>query len=152
MARSEKAGLNARALRGLYRQLGQPVIFTSRNPTPPAAARVARRRRRVLVSCFHDFNRRFFGGRLPSYRIVLRTIVPGDGGFCDERKRVLRFSRACVAMLPAEELAALLIHEMAHARVSVWHGKTFQAEMKRLRDLGAPVCELDLLSRRARKR
>jgi len=84
---------------------------------------------------FDQYNRRFFGGRLPCYTVVISDRF--TGGRHDRRHRTIFLN-------PAQASGKLLLHEMAHAAANDRHGKNWQSEMQRLISLGARVkCELE---------
>jgi len=84
---------------------------------------------------FDQYNRRFFGGRLPPYTVVISDRF--TGGRCDR-------SHKTIFLNPRSASGKLLLHEMAHAATNDRHGKNWQSEMQRLITLGARVkCELE---------
>jgi SprT-like family len=84
---------------------------------------------------FDHYNRRFFGGRLPRYTVVISDRF--TGGRCDRLHRTIFLN-------PRSASGKLLLHEMAHAATNDRHGKNWQSEMQRLISLGARVkCELE---------
>lgn len=75
---------------------------------------------------FARFNRDYFGGRKPRYR-VLRGPLRLSGGYCDtERRRILVRSG-----IEGDALAAILLHEMCHIGCP-GHGRRFQDRIRRL--------------------
>jgi len=61
-----------------------------------------------------------------------------NGGFCDFRHRTIYLKPSTSAT------REVLLHEMAHAALGRGgHGARFEAEMLRLKDAGAPVCDSD---------
>ena len=82
---------------------------------------------------FHEFNRLYFSGKLPRYRIIVTKRL--EGGYCDSKKRTILLG-------PSKE-DGVLIHEMAHASLEPYggHGVPFKKEMKRLKRLGAPIAD-----------
>jgi hypothetical protein len=88
---------------------------------------------------FEVYNQRFFGGRLPAYRIVLSDrFVTGSNGLCREKEREIHLGTGLWGM----DLPRVLLHEMAHAAVArAGHRKQWLAEMLRLAEMGAPTRE-----------
>jgi hypothetical protein len=87
---------------------------------------------------FETYNQRFFGGRLPAYRIVLTDRGPGFRGLWCKKEREIHLRMSLQGM----DLRRTLLHEMAHASVRRGgHGKVWLAEMLRLAELGAPTRE-----------
>jgi hypothetical protein len=88
---------------------------------------------------FDTYNQRFFGGRLPPYRIILSDrYSSGMHGICRKKQREILLRTS----LPDKELPRVLLHEMAHAAVpKSGHGKLWLAEMLRLAEMGAPTRE-----------
>lgn len=91
--------------------------------------------RKKLQSLFTEYNRRYFGGRLPRYKVLLTNAVNPDGGRCERRKRRIYINPH------KEDVSLLLLHEMVHAAVGRGHGKVFLKELRRLIELGAPLQE-----------
>jgi SprT-like family len=87
-------------------------------------------RAEVLFDCY---NREYFSGRLPAYRIDRSGKY--IGGRCDRGRRLI--------FLPPEsdidDISELLMHEMCHAASNGAHGPAWLSEMRRVRALGAPV-------------
>src|SRR5712664_3759570 len=82
-------------------------------------------------SLFTEYNQRYFGGRLPRYKVLLTN----DCSRCERRKRRIYIN-------PHKEDASVpLLHEMAHAAVGRGHGKVFRDELRRLVEVGAPLQE-----------
>ena len=94
---------------------------------------------------FERFNRRYFRGRLPDYRVevVASLLDDCDLGLCDVRQK----SITLVNQAP-RDLLETLVHEMAHAAVRSrgyqHHTWPWRKELERLRRAGAPVEELHL--------
>jgi hypothetical protein len=83
-----------------------------------------KRDRHDLTEMFARFNRDYFGGRKPRYRVLRQ---PWRGGYCDiERRRIL-----LPLGMEGDELAAVLLHEMCHIGCP-YHGRRFQERMRRL--------------------
>jgi hypothetical protein len=115
----------------------------------------------IFQDLFHRFNTQYFGGRLPDYRILVVYDVwywmtkrcgypPGfppateDSGFIDFPARRI-FIRYLADHLGGQTMEESLIHEMAHAATGGDHGDAWQAEMVRLKELGAPVSRWDVI-------
>jgi hypothetical protein len=92
---------------------------------------------RELRRRFAEFNQRYFGGRLPNYhlRSVWHMTRLGESGDCHRRQRLIRILRS----LTDDDAISCLLHEMAHAATKGHHGKSWKAEMIRLRREGAPL-------------
>jgi hypothetical protein len=114
---------------------------------------------------FEDFDRRFFDGRLrkSGWRLSLDQDMSLDGyegaadgleaaGFCDYSLKLILIHPD---LLEGPEgprvgedyigrLEAVLIHEMAHAASGSDHGWRFFKEIRRVRDLGAPIDPTDV--------
>jgi hypothetical protein len=90
---------------------------------------------------FDTYNQRYFGGRLPPYRIVLSNL--NDDGTCrtdgECRKETLEIHLR--TGLQVSDVPLVLLHEMAHAASSSGHGKEWEAEMLRLAELAVPTRE-----------
>lgn len=80
-----------------------------------------------MVQIFEDFNRRFFRGRLPRYRVRRRRLK--SGGFCNDDLRLI----VVAAHLAGDELDQVLLHEMCHHGIP-GHGATFHARLQRVVD------------------
>ncbi len=88
-----------------------------------------------LQGLFDCYNKLYWQGRLPGYEVVVSTKY--CGGFCEKRSRKIHLN---LWRLPEDYLVSTLLHEMAHAAArGDRHGPTWQAEMKRLAKLGAPI-------------
>jgi SprT-like family len=88
---------------------------------------------RQCQALFESYNRCFFGGLLPAYRVLLSDrFGTGLHGICRIRQRKIHLGTE----LRGAELKEKLIHEMAHAAAGRGHGKLWKAEMHRLRGLG----------------
>src|SRR5215472_1627551 len=92
---------------------------------------------RELRRLFAEFNQRYFGGRLPKYRLRSELYMTrlGEVGRCHIRQRLIRINRS----LKDDEAISCLLHEMAHAATTEHHRKPWKAEMIRLRHAGAPL-------------
>lgn len=92
---------------------------------------------RQLRILFRQFNKQYFGGRIPPYQI---HVVPhitwlGEYGHCNKEKRLIRIK----AGLSDEEAVSTLLHEMAHAVTRGGHPKSWKKEMIKLREAGSPL-------------
>jgi SprT-like family len=85
---------------------------------------------------FRRFNAKYFGGRLPNYRVIQSDLYGGDG-LCRMKQREIHLS----PILQGSSLRTSLLHEMAHAATNGGHGALWQKEMRRLIRLGAPLKE-----------
>jgi hypothetical protein len=84
-----------------------------------------------LQSLFAEYNQRYFGGRLPRYKVLLTN----DHSRWEGRKRKIYIN-------PDQgDVSVILLHEMAHAAVGRGQGKKFLDEVRRLVELGAPLQE-----------
>jgi len=88
-----------------------------------------------LASLFQELNERFFGGRLPRYRVVFSSSqrTSYQAGAIRPEKRLIQVNRIYASSL--ERVRRILLHEMCHHR-SVGHGKGWQSEMLRLASMG----------------
>ena len=94
-----------------------------------------------LRDLFTAYNERYFGGRLPRYRVVFRVVMPGAEigacGYTDcKRRTILLYSGIRHDRHIVDEM---LLHEMVHAANGPYHGDKFLFELKRLDDAGAPI-------------
>ena len=109
---------------------------------------------------YRQFNTQYFGGRLPDYKILVvydvwywetercgyppcDPSVPDADGFIDFSGRQI-FIRFLAHQTTCPAMEEVLLHEMAHAATDGEHGDNWQAEMARLKDLGAPVNDDDI--------
>lgn len=114
----------------------------------------------IYQQMFRDFDSRYFDGQLPEYRVRVvydvwywetercgyAPIFPPAcqaQGFIDLPGRQIFMRYLAFASQGAVTMAGLL-HEMAHAATDGGHDEHWQAEMARLKRLGAPVDDLDL--------
>jgi hypothetical protein len=103
---------------------------------------------------FQTFNDRYFGGRLPPYKIHVVYdvdfwaneyffngwyIEEPSFGYHDLENRRIFVGRT------ASSMEGALLHEMGHAATTGDHDDAWSAEMRRLQALGAPVipCDVD---------
>ena len=96
-----------------------------------------------LTEMFARFNRDYFGGRKPRYRVLRYPLLNYGRGYCDiERRRIL-----IAHGIEGDVLAATLLHEMCHIGCP-GHGRLFRDRIRRLISLVppsvAPGFELDL--------
>ncbi len=92
-----------------------------------------------LEHLFVRYNRRYWKGTLPVYRV--RVDFTYKGAYCSKKKRTITVN--VESMRSDREIRGVLLHEMAHAATRAGHGATWQAEMARLRAAGAPTCAID---------
>ena len=96
-------------------------------------------RRRALQALFAEYNVRYFGGRLPRYRISLARrhdragLGTRHGGECFPRTKIIFVAPG----MPEETQRRVLLHEMCHIGC-LYHGQRWQAKMRRLAELGEP--------------
>jgi hypothetical protein len=89
---------------------------------------------------FHALNQQYVAGRLPRYQVIVTPQLRHAAGRMARRSRRIYLQPA-----PPDMLLRTLVHEMAHAATNARHGPLWTAEMERLRALGAPVEELDVV-------
>jgi hypothetical protein len=82
-------------------------------------------------SLFTEYNQRYFGGRLPRYKVILTS----DHSRCERRRRRIYINP------DTGEVSVILLHEMVHAAVGTGHGKVWWDKLKHLVELGAPLQE-----------
>ncbi len=93
-----------------------------------------------LSRLFDELNLRFFGGRLPKYRVVPALHFVGEGysatdGVCDDARRIILLRRG----LDPVKVRRVLLHEMCHAGLPKRdgsHGRRWQARMLRAAEMG----------------
>ncbi|HTV07820.1 MAG TPA: SprT-like domain-containing protein [Candidatus Aquilonibacter sp.] len=95
---------------------------------------------RQLRRWYRDFNRRFFGGCLPSDADVLYAPVDGAHGDAlveSNGEFTVRINPACA--IDWRIVRMTLLHEMAHLKLWPYraHGERFEKEMQRLACAGA---------------
>lgn len=100
-----------------------------------------------LQAWFEQYRHQYFGGRLSKWKVAIGSGPEPDinvlAGYCDDKSKTLYIKKR---MLHTEESAqSTLLHEMCHAAVGPWHGKRFEAEIKRLMKQGAPIPEAELM-------
>ena len=86
---------------------------------------------------FHEFNQRYFGGKLPRYRVRVVDYIPKqrEHGHINRKQRL-------ICLLAGHQdacMIATLLHEMAHAATNDQHADRFMEEMKRLLSVSAPI-------------
>ena len=96
---------------------------------------------REVARLFHAFNARYFGNRLPPYRVLFRWNRAGpdvvEEGCCYRKRRLILL---CPGMRRSRrEVSFMLLHEMVHAATGDYHGGRFWREFKRLAEEGAPL-------------
>jgi hypothetical protein len=94
-----------------------------------------------LRKLFEEFNRRYFGNRLPPYaiRVAHSPTSLGESGSSNRKRKLIKIASG----QPAEREVSTLLHEMAHAATTDYHGMPWKREMIRLRKAGAPLAEPD---------
>ncbi len=92
-----------------------------------------------LTRLFERYNKRFWSGKLPTYRVVVTT--SRTGGLCDRRKRQILMN--VESFRSDSEIRRMLLHEMAHI-IALGHGKLFQRELERLIRAGAMTLHTEL--------
>jgi hypothetical protein len=117
------------------------------------------RRSNLLEEKFRELNRMYFLGKLPEYTVLLCSKPKSFGhevaGYCVSKDRKILIRDG----LGPKSTLQTLMHEMIHATLTEFgakgrrrvHGTLFLKELKRLRNLGAPLSPLDLDRNRARK-
>ncbi len=75
---------------------------------------------------YNEFNRQFFGGRLPRYRVTVTTSTL-SAGMCLSDRRLIQLQRG----LDPKTLRRFLLHEMCHIGTP-YHGRRFQEKLLRL--------------------
>ena len=109
--------------------------------SPKSASSISTQR--YVVHLFDLYNRKYFGGTLPRYRITRRpTARQGDPnllGMCDRGRRSIYIRRG----LPRQLTLAVLAHEMAHIR-QLGHGARFYAILLDLAAAGCTAARLAL--------
>jgi hypothetical protein len=98
-----------------------------------------------FTELFQEFNTRYFGGRLPTYKVEVGyaadwLFTRWDGlEICDSvHYRVLRLIRIR-ARKSKEEMVCSLLNEMAHVATNDFHGPKWAAQIERLVVEGAPT-------------
>ncbi len=94
---------------------------------------------------FDEFNQRYFGGKLPRYRIQVVDCISleeGDEIPLDYEGENIRHRRLILLkrMVKADMISTLL-HEMAHTATDDAHTKRWGKEIERLCRAGAPISE-----------
>ena len=82
---------------------------------------------------FALYNTRFFSGRLPKYRIVVKPLRYNWDGRCDRKNRTLYLNPRKAG------LDHIILHEMVHVKAGYCHGFIFHREVERLMRLSAPI-------------
>jgi SprT-like family protein len=93
-----------------------------------------------LRGVFTDYNRKYWRGRLPVYRLVVAT-MPSSMGRCEWTRKVITI--AVEQHKSDREVRSTLLHEMAHAAASLrgsrGHDLKFFAQLEKLLHLRAPI-------------
>lgn len=95
-----------------------------------------------LSRLFARYNRKYWRGRLPSYRVVPAALPGSILGQCHSRKRLIEID---VRKHSTDaQLRGTFLHEMAHAGVGarsngLGHGVPFFGQVERLLQKGAPI-------------
>jgi hypothetical protein len=101
-------------------------------------------------SLFDSFNQKYFSGTLDRYqvRVVfdLHTVANEPVYHGTMSSGLIRFEerQIYIRYIDTDFMQQTLIHEMAHAATSGEHDERFQAEMVRLKTVGAPVPDWEL--------
>jgi hypothetical protein len=79
---------------------------------------------RDLRRWFSEFNDKYFHGRLPDYhlRTSHRVTRLGESGICNRKRKLISILRS----LEDDDAKSCLLHEMAHAATSGYHGKAWR--------------------------
>ena len=88
-----------------------------------------------LGRLFERYNRIYWRGQLPRYRVASAKLERPVLGHCDWRKRVIEIDPA--KHKSDRHVRRTLLHEMAHAATRKGHGLKFFGEMERLLRRGA---------------
>jgi len=95
---------------------------------------------RRLERLFSRYNRLYWNGRLPHYRVVSKGL-DGSYGLCEWRRRII--SVDVLAHKSDRELRSTVLHEMSHAaaamRGSRGHDPKFFSQLEMLLRKGAPL-------------
>jgi hypothetical protein len=92
------------------------------------------------TALYHELNRRFFGGKLPRYRVTFaQARRSGWDGECFPDRRLIQLRRG----LAGDELRRSLLHEMCHIGAP-GHGRRFLAKLARLVDQGEAWAQEEL--------
>ena len=110
--------------------------YGSRDSRAAGRGRLGVRKHDSGVQALYDqLNRRFFGGRLPRYRVVLAERLPRTSwtepttmAFCDDKRELIRLRRT----VAPTALRRALLHEMCHIGLPYGHGKRFCARLLKL--------------------
>lgn len=93
-----------------------------------------------IRSLFLRYNRRYWRGQLPDYRLVIAA-MPDALGLCDAKRKVITIDAD--QHKSDRELRGTILHEMAHAaafiRGSRGHDLKFFAQLENLLRLRAPI-------------
>src|SRR3989442_4411022 len=80
-----------------------------------------------LQLLFDQYNRQYFGGKLPRYRVMVSKNLPRDGN-CDNKRRLI--------LINSSDQSRTLLHEMCHIGAG-GHGKRVLSKLRRLASLGS---------------
>ena len=93
-----------------------------------------------LQDIFEHYNRKYWQGRLPAYRLVIAT-MPDAMGLCESKRKVITID--VERHKSDREVRSTVLHEMAHAaadiRGSRGHDPKFFAQVEKLLHLRAPI-------------
>ena len=108
-----------------------------------------RAKRPPLKPLFNEFNRKFFDGKLPFYRVIRASLPGAMSGDCNWLSRTIRISSS----LNGEDLRRTLLHEMCHHNRAGRHdGKRFLTNLRRLADMGERWAEDEIQACRKQSR
>ena len=96
-----------------------------------------------LQRLFQNYNRKFWKGQLAGWIVNAEENHYVAQGYCNRKTKCI--SVRWEAHRTDMEVRATLVHEMAHAASSVYHGRVWRNEMGRLKKAGAPTSPLDFL-------
>lgn len=99
---------------------------------------------------FDEFNRRYWRGRLPRYRVLrVQFLTSHLAGRCNDTRHLISLSRH----LTGDDLRRMLLHEMCHIGPrGGGHGHEFQRRLKRLGGLGEPLALVECAAVEAMER
>jgi len=84
-----------------------------------------------LTEMYKELNVYFFNGRLPNY-IVRFIQLEHKKAYLNTKDKTVDID---MEKIREQELRRILLHEMCHFK-SGWHGQIFQAELRRLHEMG----------------
>lgn len=91
--------------------------------------------RTSVSQLFDEYNRRYWRGRLPRYRVIRRALPPDLLGRCSDARRTILLQKD----LEPERMRLTLLHEMCHIGAvgpGFDHGPRFLRKVRRLVQLG----------------